>query len=179
MASAFARWIGQKEFDALPPQERSLLIAAYFADQEKVREAGFNRGFWVERFLASVGLGAGYAWCAAFVYHVLTAAKYPTASLPAKRKAAAVVHWHRWAAEHDLLTDEPRRGDLFLWLNGDGTGHIGFVSKPFAKEFQTIEGNSNKAGSREGDGVYRNTRRNSAKHFSFISLHTLAARLKD
>lgn len=51
-----------------------------------------------------------------------------------------------------------RRGDLFVW-NGKNGGHIGFVTavRPNGL-FTTIEGNTNAAGSRDGDGVYDRVR---------------------
>lgn len=50
----------------LDARERALQVAAWLCDTIKVREVGGNnRGEWVKRILSAVGLGEGYAWCAA------------------------------------------------------------------------------------------------------------------
>lgn len=145
-------------------RENALLIAAHLCDVEHVREVGVNRGFWVERFLAGVGLGPGYSWCAAFVAFALKQAGWK--DLP--KGAAAVRNWASWAKANGRITAKPERGDLFFWLNADGTGHMGFVVEATPTTVRTIEGNTNTAGSREGDGCYRRTR--SRADVSFISM---------
>ena len=149
MAERFKEWA-----TAGSPIENALLIAAHLCDIEKVRELGANRGAWVERFLGAVGLPGGYAWCAAFVSFCLKSGGYTAGpKLP-----AAVRNWASWAKAEGRIVEAPRRGDLGFWLNPDGTGHIFFVANPAGVMVKTIEGNSNVAGSRDGDGVYRNNR---------------------
>ena len=63
---------------------------------------------------------------------------------------AAVRNWARWADASGRVRSVPKRGDLFFWLNANGTGHIGFVTKADGVQFVTIEGNTNAGGSREG-----------------------------
>lgn len=170
------KWLNQQAFWALPLTERALHAAAARVGE---REARHNSGPWIDRFLAAVGLNPGYAWCASFVYWSLIVSGWPADRLPQRRKAAAVVNWRSWALQADLLTKTPRRGDLMLWVNADGmTGHIGFVTSVNGRQVQTIEGNTNEAGSREGDGVYRKTRHMGGK-IEFISLCTLADRLRN
>jgi hypothetical protein len=153
----------------LSARENALLIAAYLCDKEKVREKGLNRGVWVERFLAAVGLGPGYAWCAALVTFALREAGWQ-GGYP--KGPAAVRNWAKWAEETGRITKSPQRGDLFFWLNPGGTGHIGFVRGVTATHVETIEGNA-QAGrggdQREGDGVYRRSRQRTAD-LRFISL---------
>ncbi len=128
-----------------------------------VREKGHNKGFWVEKFLGAVGLGPGYAWCAAFVTYVLKTVDHPFGP---KKGKAAVINWQRYAAEIGRFVNiqNAQAGDLFLWVNKNGTGHIGFMSSNPAKnaagawQFTSIEGNTNDDGSREGDGVYKRVR---------------------
>lgn len=168
-------WTNQKAWCQLPLIERALMLAAARVGE---RETKRNSSTWVDLFLRAVGLAPGYAWCASFVYWCLTESGWPAESLPEKRRAAGVITWSRWAEERGLIVSEPRRGDLMFWVNPDGTGHIGFVTKATKTEVFTIEGNTNDAGSREGDGVYRKTRRISPK-LRFISLHAVADRLTD
>lgn len=170
------KWLNQEAFWALPLTERALHAAAARVGE---REAKRNSGPWVDRFLAAVGLSPGYAWCASFVYYCLITAGWPANRLPQRRKAAAVVEWLKWAEKEGLVTDKPRRGDLMFWVNADGrTGHIGFITEARGRDIKTIEGNTNEAGSREGDGVYRKSRR-IAGRIQAISLTSLAERLKD
>lgn len=155
MDKSYAPWMTDEEFEAASPKEKALLAAAYCADVVRVRETGQNRGVWVQKFLAAVGLGPGYAYCASFVFWCLKTAGYK-GDLP--KLPAAVRNWAAWAQKTGRIVDKPERGDLFYWLNEDGTGHIGFVVKNRGMMVDTLEGNTNEAGSREGDGVYRKSR---------------------
>lgn len=132
--------------------ERALHVARAY---DHVREVGRNSGRLVEWFLRHVRLGRGYPWCAAYVYTCCIEAGMDPAKLPQARKAAAVINWRIWAAEEGYRRTRPERGYLFYWVTKRGTGHIGFVAEVLADgSFRTIEGNTNRAGSREGDGVY-------------------------
>lgn len=130
--------------------ERALLIAAEFADRIKVREVGVNRGYWVTRFLGAVGLGGGYAWCAAFLTFCLKAAG--ATNLP--KHPASVLGWITWAKANGAILDGPQRACAGAQMHTKTTGHIWFMANPPA----SIEGNTNAQGSREGNGVFRRTR---------------------
>lgn len=151
----------QEEFDSLPQADRIALAAAYFCDVVKVKEVGSNRGFWVEKFLKAVGLGGGYAWCAAFVSFCLKEAGIETGP---KKGRAAVRNWENWASREGRLQpmEKAQRGDLVGYTdNLTGLGHIGIcvgMDKRATNWKDTIEGNTNATGSRDGDGVYRKTR---------------------
>jgi hypothetical protein len=139
-------------------RENALLVAAYLVDREKIRETGANRGYWVERFLRGVGLGPGYAWCAAFVAFALREAGWT--DIP--RGAAAVRNWAAWADRTGRHVAQPERGDLFYWLDpATKLGHIGFVVEASGGFLRTIEGNTSsgeRGNQRDGDGAYRRTR---------------------
>lgn len=116
--------------------------------QVGVRElSGHNDGKDVEKYLKAVGLGKGFAWCAAFVswdYKVNKITAFKTAWAPA------------WFPPQRVLKVgiNPQPGDLGgLWIN-KRIGHVFIIYQWGDKVVKTIEGNTNEAGSREGDGVY-------------------------
>lgn len=134
-------------------------VKELYDSQIGVREiGGANRGASVEMYLASVELGPGYAWCAAFVSWCYQNANIqaplsgwvPSYALKDKRI------YHRGKFEKTT----PQQGDVFmLWYtNKNRPAHIGFVDQWGEKWIITVEGNTNDAGSREGDGVYRKRR---------------------
>lgn len=145
-------YLADAEYTALPVQERALQFASAQVGQ---REVGKNAGPFVTKLLAAVGLGPGFPWCAAFVSWCLRNAG-STAGPSSGR--AAVRNWARWASKTGRSSATPTRGSLFYWLNDNGTGHIGFVTKVEGAQFHSIEGNTDDGGSREGDGTYRRVR---------------------
>jgi hypothetical protein len=150
------------QYAKLNGAERSLLVAARECDVLKVREVGNNRGSDVEKYLRYVGLGGGYAWCAAFVSWCMSEADWP------KFRSARVSEFVAWGRRTGRILKKPVRGCLFASLNPDGTGHIGFVTAVLLGVFKTIEGNTNDEGSREGYEVARRTR--SGAKYIFIDI---------
>jgi hypothetical protein len=150
-------------------------------------ELPFNRGTFVERILSTVGLGPGYAWCAAAQYSASLNAGIDPRLLPGKRQAAAVSEWVRWAKRTGRLRKTPKRGDLFFWLlttKPGSPGHIGSVAEVFGKGdeaiLRTFEGNTSQGeggSQREGDGFYERRRSLRAlkgySQWGFISLEDL------
>jgi hypothetical protein len=129
--------------------------------QLNVREStGKNDGKEVEKYLKSVGLGKGYAWCAAYCSYNLQLFR-----VPAPKSA-----WSPdFAQQKDIIwrpvslhkgKPAPQSGDCFTlyYSNIKRVGHVGFIVGETAGYFITIEGNTNNAGSREGDGVYKKKR---------------------
>jgi hypothetical protein len=139
------------------PESQS--IAEVYTSQLGIREAtGHNDGKSVEMYLQSVGLGRGYPWCAAFVRwcydsaHIVTTINGAAAS--AHRPQNLVLFQHKFLKE-------PQSGDAFtLWYPSlHRIGHTGFYHKRVNESvYQSVEGNTNEAGSREGDGVYKKYR---------------------
>ena len=147
-------------FQNLPFSERRLLIAAYECDVLKVQEQprGTNRGARVETYLKSVGLGGGYAWCAAFV---TWCSKQSDPSHKVAPNPAMAASWLKFQPKS---RKEVKRGDLGGFINADGTGHVYLITfveynaKKEAVRVHTIEGNSNDEGIREGFEVCRRVR---------------------
>ena len=116
-----------------------------------------NAGPAVEKYLKSVGLGKGYAWCMAFVYWSVKSASTQLNVLNPLSKTGGVLDMYN--KEKDLRVTTPQSGDIFIMDFGNGAGHAGIVEKVLLNgKIQTIEGNTNDEGSREGYEVCRRTR---------------------
>jgi hypothetical protein len=134
-------------------------VTEVYTSQLGVREAtGHNDGKAVEMYLRSVGLGKGYPWCAAFVRWCYDSAHVATtingAAASAHRPQNLVWFQHTWIKD-------PQPGDAFtLWYPSlNRIGHTGFFHRRVnSSVYETVEGNTNEAGSREGDGVYKKYR---------------------
>ena len=145
--------------------QRTINSQKLIAEAEKhlqVREAtGNNDGVWVEKFLASTGLGKGYAWCAAYqtYIHRETGLKSP--------KSARVVDWFKtpvWERKNNSYQPEAEPGMVgaLYYPQLKRYGHILLIVGQDKNNYYTIEGNTNGAGSREGDGVYKKIRSKSS-----------------
>lgn len=145
-------------FSQVYTPERTLLIKVY-KSQIGVREAtGHNDGASVEKYLKSVGLGKGYAWCAAFVKWCLKPFNVDDyTKITGSAASLNITSKHVYFKRH--YTAEILPGDVFtLWYSSLGRiGHTGFVngwSNKGSGLIYTVEGNTNGGGGREGDGVY-------------------------
>ena len=108
-----------------------------------------NQGPEVNQYLKSVGLNPGYAWCMAFVYWCYNkAAEQMGVKNPLIRTAGVMNHWNKAKPEFKRVI--PMAGDIFIMDYGKGLGHTGFVKSVSEKTIETIEGNTNDEGSREG-----------------------------
>ena len=118
---------------------------------------GSNAGADVEKYLKSVGLGKGLAWCMAFVFwNVLEASTKLNTQNPLKITGGVIDQYN---SRPLLRKKTPATGDIFIMDFGKGIGHTGFVEKVLPNgKIQTIEGNTNDDGSREGYEVCRRTR---------------------
>jgi hypothetical protein len=122
-----------------------------YTSQIGVREAtGQNDGLQVEKYLQSVNLGKGYAWCAAFITWSFRQAAYDVPSLP------MAAQW--LTTRKRILPDSVGTTDLFGVYFGNRVGHVGFVDSRTPTKIFTVEGNTNDNGSREGIGVFRRVR---------------------
>ncbi len=134
-------------------------VKELYDSQVGVREiGGENRGAHVEMYLASVKLGPGYSWCAAFVSWC-----YQNAEVNAPISGwvpSFALQSRRIYQRGKFQKQEPQSGDVFMiWYHKlNRLAHIGFVDHWGEKWIITVEGNTNDGGSREGDGVYRKRR---------------------
>lgn len=108
-----------------------------------------NAGEAVEKYLKSVGLGKGFAWCMAFVYWSVKSASTQLSIENPLLKTGGVLKM--WNEKKDLRVATPQAGDIFIMDFGKGAGHAGFVISVLpGGKLHTIEGNTNDDGSREG-----------------------------
>lgn len=163
----------------------ALVSVALAEAASEVREVGgSNRGPRVEEFQRSVGLRPGDPWCAAFVAWCAMSSRGLSAP-PSWCSGSAITTWQKgsrragpagactplfvdyrdrvrvgwiWVrAKDEAGAADARRGN---WVQG----HCGIVVAVDEVGFHTVEGNTNEAGSREGDGVYRKTHRWTDSH---------------
>ena len=133
-----------------------------FAQPREV--GGPNRGPWVRHYCK----GRQDKWCAGFALTMLEQAcahlerPMPVPfTLSCDVLATRAMQKGRLVTELVARTAEVRPGMLFLLrskTNPTDWIHAGLVEKAEDEAVQTIEGNSNVAGSTDGDGVYRRVR---------------------
>lgn len=126
----------------------------------KVHERTANAGPEVTEYLRNAGINVAAPWCAAAVQFWsdtaagLLAVKNP---LDDVKLEAYVQSYFQWADESHALVKESQAlpGDLVLYSFGKKRwDHIGLLlDTPVDGSFRAIEGNTNAAGGREGDGV--------------------------
>lgn len=136
-------------------------IIAIASAEIGVRESGKNGGAKVAQYQLATWLPvASWPWCAAFVCWVLAKALPGHPELPRTAGAWDFERWCRsvgnWARLRKPTMGDIKAGDVVIFT----FSHIGIATgPPDAKgNVPTIEGNTNGAGSREGDGVYAKTR---------------------
>ena len=145
---------------------------------------GQNRGPWV-RLYCNGEDGAPWAWCAGFVSYIITQASNhhgvarPVVSTLSCDKLALDAEEHgrlmRWASRSEDSDVHPsvvvKPGDVFLvHKSGNDWTHTGIVTAVSTTSVQTIEGNTNDDGSREGYEVCARAR--GYKRLDFINTET-------
>ena len=155
---------------SVTPSRSSALGAAIVAaaqSQIGVLEKSKNQAPEIAKYWAATNYPDGMQnrepWCAAFVCWCVAEGirnfgKNPNWALP---RTATAFGFEDWAEEYKLpVNTNPASSDLQL---GDilvfKFSHVGiYAGGVNAESIVTIEGNTNGAGSREGDGVYRKLR---------------------
>ena len=124
-----------------------------------VRETtGKNDGPWVEAIQRTTGNKKGDPWCASFVNFVIDIAYKDANPLPATASCDALL---AFAEKNGLLTTTPVPGDVFLVMKQNSKTdaiHTGIVTEVTPSTIRTIEGNTNREGGREGNGVWARER---------------------
>lgn len=142
-----------------------IAAAAYYIGQkEKSANAGFvDPAF--EKELRSVGWIPGQAWCAYFAKLIWRKAYKSDARLLAVvnkcMTGGALNTLNNFKQDGTFeVTNDPLPGSVVIWQHGYSfKGHEAILQADLsANTIQTIEGNTNASGSREGDQVARKLR---------------------
>lgn len=139
-----------------------------------------NRGPRVDEYVRSVGLDpeGGYAWCVCFIHYCFAAAaRLLETENPFPKTGGVHDAWTKarkagfqTIAASEARTDPTRiePGQVFFINAGEGLGHAGLVTACNGDTIATIEGNTNRAGSREGTCVLRKTRTIRSINMGFV-----------
>lgn len=126
-----------------------------------VRETSKNQGPGIKKYWDATWYEDGYAdrepWCAAYICFVFQQSKMFREAL--RPKTPAAFSFEAWGATVGLQVikhpQSVKKGDIVIF----DFSHIALATSDSKLEsFHTWEGNTNGAGSREGNGVYYKTR---------------------
>jgi hypothetical protein len=170
----------------LPTDSKSYneLVVAYASQHLKehpLEIGGQNKGPWVRLYMSG-NEGSQWPWCAGFVCFILRLAAdtlkismplNPTVScdiLAAQAKEKGIFISERSLKQGTPSREEMTPGSIFLnrRTNNDWT-HTGFVTAFHDATIETIEGNTNDNGDREGYEVCRRIRNYDGKDFIRIT----------
>jgi hypothetical protein len=137
----------------------------YIGDKEKAGNV-FDESTPLGKALKAAGHNNGEAWCSYFQEAVFCEA-FPDKNAELRKlfSASTIQTYKNFVAEKYDVHDYPLVGDLVIWQRyKEGVkqwqGHAGLVINVHSDgSFSTIEGNTNSAGSREGDSVQYKIRR--------------------
>lgn len=140
-----------------------------------IREkAGNNDHPMIDKMFDYLGLPHNLSWCLAFCVWCAHVAVAP-ANNPYPRIARCSTFWEQTSADEwkyktfdveDVAwgIEKAKTGDIMIFSSAkvagmrNWNGHAALVESPGLRKWGTIEGNTNGAGSREGNGVYRKVR---------------------
>jgi hypothetical protein len=127
-----------------------------------------NDGREVEMVLASCGLGKGYPYCAATI-------NWTFSQCGIKTGVVNPAYSPNWFTNKEVITYKKswrkmnyksKKSQIFgLYFSSLGRiAHVGFIISETITDYITFEGNTNIAGSREGDGFMKKRRSKSSIH---------------
>ena len=161
-------------------------VLGFANSQIGVREVprNSNRGPQVSAYLQSVGLNdntGDYPWCMAFVYYCFKQASQKLGiANPMVKTAGVLRQWnettYRKIKKANAINSPSliKPGFVFIRNYGNGYGHTGIVTKVEGGFIDSIEGNTNDNGSREGIGVFVLRRKINTIENGFIDFSTKA-----
>lgn len=128
---------------------KTALLKAISQLGEEEKPRGSNWGIPVEIYLARVKINFPASWCMAFVYWAFDESAIQLNIENPLIQTGGVLHaWNLAKADHAVKT--PQEGDIFIMDFGNGTGHTGIVKGFSDTHIDTVEGNTNDTGGREG-----------------------------
>lgn len=121
-----------------------------------LKEVTRNSGPLIDEWLRGVGQQPGASWCAAAVHGCAgEAAEAFGIGNPCPKTASVLKLWERLAR---CLSPVPFPGALYFVSHGGGFGHVGIVEVVTPDgEVTELSGNTNAAGSREGNAFERHS----------------------
>lgn len=143
------------------------LIISVALEELGVKETSQNQGPGIEKYWKDTndpdGYKNRYPYCASFVSYCVNEAHrcWDIFTIQPPR-FEAVGQWRDWAQANDFYfpprdpSQTPQVGDLVVFL--PFFSHIGIVMDFDGDYVHTIEANTDKDGTREGDGIYQKTR---------------------
>lgn len=146
---------------ATTPWHRAASVASECVGQSETsrNQSPFIRRLWVESEIGLWGWQERQPWCATFVSWCLAMAAHGDERLQQNHFCtASVAEALEWCQRHAQIVpfNLARCGDVVIFR--PHFSHIGIVEEVKELGLQTIEGNTDGGGSREGDGVYRKFR---------------------
>ena len=160
----------QAQIQTSPLRDKLVTCAdRYIGIREKT---GNNDGLEVEAILRNVGLGKGYAWCAALQAQIFDDAgiKNPHSAYCPHWFRTNVVYRRDKPSPVPFVAKKGQSAGLFIQSKGR-VGHIGMIYAESKWNYSLKEGNTNAAGSDEGEGAYNKIR--NKKSICIISDHLI------
>jgi hypothetical protein len=135
-------------------------ILTVASSQVGVRESPINsnKGKRVEDYLKAVGLSGGYPWCMAYVVWCVNQLNLKTPLITTLQRGGGHCLTQYNATPKKYLSKIPKEGFIGIMNFGGDKGHTFFVNSVNVNGINTIEGNTNNDGSRNGIGVFYLTR---------------------
>jgi hypothetical protein len=146
--------------------DRVVRIAKSIIGQKEISgNAGFQDPDFQKR-MVEVGFVKSHAWCTytgELIWKEAFIEQHPLyAEIDRCFSSMATVTWQNFKASKLFKTGQlPKRGALAIWKYGNGpSGHLAVVVEEMpAPKFETVEGNTNDSGGREGIEVADKIRR--------------------
>lgn len=139
-------------------REKALQIACGEIGNQEI-PLNSNWGQHVQKYLAAVGIHEPAFWCMAFVMWCLKGAAESMAIKLRIKITGGVMDFYNWVKLNhpEWIFHSPMPGDIGIIDLGEGHGHAFWVLNGFDTTCETIEGNSNQDGSRNGIEVAHRT----------------------
>lgn len=147
-------------FSSYSQDVRAKLVNAAYKYVGVREKTGNNDGKDVEAILARVGLKKGNPWCAALQYsiHDDSNIKAPKSGYCPDWFKTNVVYRRNKLSPTKFISKKGQVCGFFIESKGR-IGHVGMIVGEMGDFYVTIEGNTNDAGSDEGEGCYKKLRR--------------------
>ncbi len=155
-------------------REKALEVAIGEIGNQEIPK-GSNDGPHVTKYLSTVGLKPPQFWCMAFVMWCFFQAAEKMGIVLKILRTGSVMGFYNWVKKNhpDWIVSSPMAGDIGIMDFGGGHGHTFLVRNAVLYKVDTIEGNSNDEGSRNGYEVaYRHgdLARKTASILAFIRI---------